>query len=64
MPYTPEQNGVNERMNSTLVERARAMLQGSGVDKIFWEQAIQTAAYLVNRSPTNALTSHKTPFEM
>lgn len=64
VPYTPEQNGVSERMNRTLVERARAMLQDSGIEKFFWEQAIQTAAFLVNRSPTNALDANKTPFEM
>jgi len=30
-PYTPEQNGVVERMNKTLMERARSMLGGAGL---------------------------------
>lgn len=64
VPYTPEQNGVSERMNRTLVEKARAMLQDSGISKVFWGQAVQTAAYLINRSPTSALDSNRTPFEL
>lgn len=62
--YTPEQNGVSERMNRTLVEKARAMLVDSGVSKEFWGQAVQTAAYLLNRSPTCAVQTKKTPFEL
>lgn len=64
VPYTPEQNGVSERMNRTLVEKARSMLIGSGVDKQFWCEAVETAAHLVNRSPATAVTEGKTPFEL
>lgn len=64
VPYSPEQNGVSERMNRTLVEKARAMLIGSGVAKTFWCEAVETAAYLVNRSPASALKEGKTPFEL
>lgn len=64
VPYTPEQNGVSERMNRTLVESARSMLEDSQVSKRFWGQAVQTAAYLVNRSPSSALDSNVTPFEL
>lgn len=64
VPHTPEQNGVSERMNRTLVEKARSMLEDSQIDKRFWGQAIQTAAYLVNRSPSSALDSNVTPFEL
>lgn len=63
VPYTPEQNGTSERMNRTVVERARAMLEDSKIDKSFWVQAVQTAGYLVNRCPTNAIDEDKTPFE-
>lgn len=63
-PYTPEMNGVSERMNRTLVEKSRAMLEDSGVDKQFCGQAIQTAAYLTNRSPTCAISPDVTPFEL
>ena len=34
-PYTPQQNGVAERMNKTLMERARSMLSGSGLEQEF-----------------------------
>lgn len=64
VPYTPEQNGVSERMNRTLVEKARSMLEDSGIDKKFWGPAIQTAAFLSNRSPASALNSKQTPFEV
>ena len=60
VPKTPEQNGVSERMNRTLVEMARSMLQGQS--RKLWAEAVNTAAYLRNRSPTNAL-DRKTPYE-
>lgn len=64
VPYTPEQNGVSERKNRTLVEMARAMLEDSEADRRFWGAAIQTAAYLTNRSPSRALDPKVTPFEI
>lgn len=54
-PYTPEQNGAVERINRTLVEKARSMLNDVGLPKKFWVEAVSTAAYLVNRSPTRSL---------
>ena len=54
-PYTPQQNGVAKRMNKTLMERARSMLSGSGLGQEFWAEAVDTACYLVNRSPSSAL---------
>jgi hypothetical protein len=54
-PYTPEQNGVAERANRTLVEGGRTMLKTQGMEDRFWGEAIATAAYLRNRSPTKAL---------
>ena len=59
---TPEQNGVAERGNRTLVEAIRSILAQSGVDKRFWGEALATVTYLRNRSPTKAVTG-KTPFE-
>jgi hypothetical protein len=60
--YTPQQNGLAERMNRTLVEKARCMLFESNLPKYFWAEAISTAAYIYNRSPTRSVTG-KTPEE-
>ena len=62
VPKTPEQNGVAERMNRTLVESVRSMLTDSMLPKQFWAEALSTAVYLRNRSPTKAVTG-MTPFE-
>lgn len=60
--YTPQQNGVAERANRTLVEMARCMILEAGVNQSFWAEAINNAAYLRNRSPTKILET-VTPFE-
>ena len=49
-PYTPQQNGIAERMNNTLMERARSMLIGVGLGQELWAEAMETTCYLVNRS--------------
>ena len=36
--YTPEQNGLSERTNRTIIERARCLLFHAGLDKKFWEK--------------------------
>lgn len=64
VPYTPQQNGVSERMNRTLMDKARTMVHESNLPKEFWGEAIYAATYLTNRFATNALQEHKTPFEM
>ncbi|WVZ05356.1 hypothetical protein V8G54_018702 [Vigna mungo] len=60
---TPQQNGLAERMNRTILERVRCMLLGSGLSKAFWGEAANTAVYLINRSPSSAL-NFKTPMEV
>ncbi|CEG36319.1 retrovirus-related pol polyprotein from transposon tnt 1-94, partial [Plasmopara halstedii] len=48
-PYTPQLNGVAERMNRTLVECARCMLEHAGLSKHYWGEAVMTAMFLQNR---------------
>ena len=60
--YTPEQNGAAERLNRTLLERMRAMLEDSKMPKELWAEAAVTASYIRNRSPTSTRT--KTPWEL
>lgn len=62
-PYTPEQNGMSERNNRTMVEKAKCLLFDARLDKRFWAEAVSTAVYLKNRSIASGLYD-KTPFEM
>ncbi len=56
-PYRPQQNGVAERANRTIVEMARSMLHAQKLDKSFWAEAVANAVYTRNRCPTRALDS-------
>ena len=60
--HNSAQNGVSKRMNRTLVETARSMMSHAKMPVEFWAQAISTAVYLRNRSPTISLPGI-TPFE-
>ena len=62
VPYNPAQNGLAERMNHTIVESARSMIHFSNVPKEFWAEAVNTAVYLKNRSPSVAL-KEEMPYE-
>ncbi|GJS21232.1 putative ribonuclease H-like domain-containing protein [Tanacetum coccineum] len=53
---TPQQNGVAERMNRTLIEAARTMLADSLLPTTFWAEAVSTACYIFNR--VTPKTSH------
>ncbi len=53
IPHNPEQNGMAERANRTLVEMTRCMLQDSGMKKQYWGEAIKTAAYIRNMVSTS-----------
>ncbi|CAM8994640.1 unnamed protein product [Rhodiola kirilowii] len=63
VPGTPQQNGTAERMNRTLLEKARCLLLSSGMKNSMWGEAVITACYLINRSASSAI-DFKTPFEM
>ena len=63
MRNTPQQNGLAERMNRTLLDRVRCMLYSSGLSKHFWGEVVMTACYLVNRTPSSAM-NFKTPKEL
>ena len=62
VPRTPQQNGVAERLNRTLMEAVRSMLVGAKLPQKFWAEALATAVYLRNRSPTKSI-SDSTPYE-
>ena len=61
-PYTPEQNGVAERFNRTLMERVRAMLSDAKLEEEYWADAAITATFVRNRSPSRHGT--QTPWEL
>ena len=63
IPYTPQQNGVSERMNRTIMDAVRSMLHHGGLPKRFWAEAVATVVYIRNRSPTSCL-KEKTPYEI
>lgn len=60
--YTPEQNGLAERKNRTIIEKAKSMMAAANMTNKFWAEAAGTAVYLMNRSPTKVLTN-STPYE-
>ncbi|GJZ57568.1 retrovirus-related pol polyprotein from transposon TNT 1-94 [Tanacetum coccineum] len=62
-PQTPEQNGIVERRNRTLVEAARTMLSASKLPLFFWVEAITTACYTQNKSII-ILTHEKTAYHI
>lgn len=48
-PYSPQQNGVVERRNQTVVATARCMLKSAGMPARFWGEAVTAAVYVLNR---------------
>lgn len=62
-PYSPQQNGLTERMNRTLMERARSMIARNNVDKQWWAEEVNTAASITNRI-TCSVWKSKTPIEV
>lgn len=60
-PYTPQQNGVAERFNRTLIEMVRCMLKSSAMPNTFWGEAVLNATHVLQRVPHRSL-GYDTPF--
>lgn len=54
VPYNPQMNGKSERLNCTIYEKARSILDESNLPRYLWGHAVITATYLLNRSPFKA----------
>ena len=55
IPHTPQQNGIAERKNRTLLETARCLMLQSRLPARFWGEAVNTANYIRNRCPSKSL---------
>ena len=62
MPGTPDQNGVVERRNRTLMDMVRSMISRTKLPQSLWGEALQTAMYILNRVPSKSVP--KTLFEL
>nr|GEY62393.1 hypothetical protein [Tanacetum cinerariifolium] len=62
-PRTPQQNGITERKNRTLIEAARTLLADSLLPIPFWAEAVNTACYVQNRVLVTK-PHNKTPYEL
>lgn len=61
-PYSPEMNGMCERLNRTLIEKMRCLLIWSRLPASYWDVAVLHANWIRNRSPTNGLNGDM-PYE-
>ena len=61
-PYSPQQNGVVERRNRTVVAMVRSFLKGMKMPVTFWGEAVRHSVYVLNMLPTRAIAG-KTPYE-
>ncbi|KAH9726803.1 hypothetical protein KPL70_008430 [Citrus sinensis] len=53
--YTPQQNGLAERKNRQILEVVRASLFGMNMPRFYWGEAVKSAAYIINRTPSRVL---------
>ncbi|MBW0525433.1 hypothetical protein O181_065148 [Austropuccinia psidii MF-1] len=63
MPETPEHNGYAERCNPTILEKARCLMGTANLPNQYWAEAINTAVFLSNMSPT-PFRGNKTPYQL
>ena len=61
-PGTPQWNGVSERRNRTLLDMVRCMMSQTNLPTSFWGYALETAAFILNRTPSKSV--QKTPYEI
>lgn len=62
-PFTPQQNGIIERDNRTVMEATRAMLFYASMPEKLWNEAAATAVHVLNRS-INTTSNNITPYEL
>ena len=62
-PYTPEQNGSAERKHRHIIETALSLLKNASLPEKFWDEAVSTATFLINRM-TTPLLQNKSPYEV
>ena len=60
-PFSPQQNGVSERLNRTLQEMGLSQIVHAGLSKHFWADSIATACYVRNRLPV--CPTHVSPYQ-
>ena len=53
--YTPQQNGVAERLSMSIMNKVRSMLSESGLDQKLWAEAASTSVYVINRLPSSSI---------
>ena len=51
VPYTPQQNGIIERNNSSITETALCMSEQFGMPHFLWEESYHNAIHILNRCP-------------
>jgi len=62
MPGTPQQNGISERRDRTLMNMVRSMLRNLTLHVSLWMYALKTVMYLLNKVPSKVVP--KKPFEL
>ncbi|PLW49458.1 hypothetical protein PCASD_01967 [Puccinia coronata f. sp. avenae] len=60
--YTPQQNGLAERFNRTILESVRSILEDSGIDRKWWHEVVKSSTLALNQIPSHR--SSKSPFEL
>ena len=61
--YTPQQNGIAERKNRTVMDIVWSMLAAKQIPKDFWAEAVSCVFHVLNRCPTRC-NGGKTPYEV